>query len=86
VQPTESNSPDEAFEARAVAGLLTRDRVFMETYKKAAREDRIKAESFAGRNYVVVQDPDILAEILRLAPGIARYQHDPASGRVSPRR
>jgi hypothetical protein len=84
VQPTESNPPEDAFEARAVASLLTKDRVFMEIYKKAARDDRIKAVTFAGRNYVVVRDPDIKAEILRLAPSITRYRHEPDSGRVTP--
>ena len=85
MQPTESNSPEDAFEARALASLLAKDRVFMETYKKAARDDRIKAVTFAGRNYVVVRDADILVEILRLAPAATRYQHDPSTGRVTPK-
>ncbi|MFO0985260.1 MAG: hypothetical protein U1E76_26610 [Planctomycetota bacterium] len=82
MQQNHSPSNQVAFEARAIARLLATDRVFMEMYKTAAREDRFKAVSSGGRNYVVVLDAAIEQQIQELVANIATYRHDAATGSV----
>lgn len=47
------------FPAKPIARLLQRDKGLMALYKEAARAGRIRSVTRNGRNFVLVEDPQI---------------------------
>ena len=71
-----------AFEARALAKLLVRNRALMDAFKRAAGEGLIQALPSKGRNFTVVGCAQVQDAIARVGAKIACYKVDPDSGEV----
>ncbi|WP_337845765.1 hypothetical protein [Thermus sp.] len=54
------------YPAHKVTPLLVRYPDLMEAWKEAAKAGRLRAESQGGRNYVVVEDPALMARLKAL--------------------
>ncbi len=83
MNPNEPSPLKAAFPAKDIARAIVKNRELMDWYKEAGRANRVHALSCGGRNWVILEDAELLEELRRVAKGLREYQYDESSGEVS---